>query len=236
MAIWTQRDTFTLDRGFVLAPERYHPGRALEVSHHSQAKILVGDVAELHNKVLVPSAATQFANSFLVFDTSDVNEGVVHRVKRISPADGIGSAKKIIRPGQVLISRLRPYLRQVGYVDHGLTDGAIDAEVVLLCSTEFFVLQSRNESSIAFLVPFLLSSKVQHVFSAATEGGHHPRFHGEVLLSLPIPPSLIEKREDLSRRVEAAAEELRRSETVIAEAISQAEACFETTEVSSLST
>lgn len=52
-----------------------------------------------------------------------------------------------MRKGDVIISRLRPYLRQVAYVDE-------DRKEILGASTEFFVIRARNNESIAYLVPF----------------------------------------------------------------------------------
>ena len=100
--------------------------------------------------------------------------------------------------GDVLISRLRPYLRQVAYVDRTIP---VLSEAALLCSTEFFVLRSVDQQSIAFLVPFLLSVQVQRVLAASQEGGHHPRVRESTLLTLPLPSSLLETRAATSSAV-----------------------------------
>lgn len=80
---------------------------------------------------------------------------------RVPPtSEQLNSNKKILKTGDVIISRLRPYLRQVAYVD-------IDSNLQLCASTEFYVLRARNNESIAFLVPFLLSkSKFACPFTA----------------------------------------------------------------------
>src|SRR5262249_48870012 len=135
----------------------------------------------------------------LVLDTSDARAGVVSARK--VPVDGsaIGSAKKVTRPRDVLISRLRPYLRQVAFVDEEIphAQGAL-----LICSTEFFVLRSPAKRSLAFLVPFLLSRPVQQVLAAAQEGGHHPRVGDATLRTLPIPVALLEQRDAISATIE----------------------------------
>ena len=76
-------------------------------------------------------------------------------------------------------------------------------------STEFFVLESIDDASIAFLVPFLLSAPVQAVLSAAQEGGHHPRFNERTLTTLPIPTSLAKQANELSACVEQAVTQAR---------------------------
>ena len=68
-------------------------------------------------------------------------------------------------PGDVIISRLRPYLRQVAFVDSDIRGYELSATI--LCSTEFFVLRAIEQESIAFLVPFLLSQSTQQVLAAS---------------------------------------------------------------------
>jgi hypothetical protein len=112
------------------------------------------------------------------------------------------SHKKSVPEGSVIISRLRPYLRQVALVPIGLSAMIGGRDVV--CSTEFYVLTPNGEESIAFLVPWLLSSAVQDIFAKATTGGHHPRFDEALLWSLRVPHALYRKRAALSRAVEDA--------------------------------
>ncbi len=145
-----------------------------------------------------------------VLDTSDAREGIVSCRKGPVPARKIGSTKKLVERGCVLISRLRPYLRQVAYVDGEVPGWGADAP--MYCSMEFFVLRSADDQPISFLVPFLLSKPVQTVLAASQEGGHHPRFNQNTLLELPIPNALVERREEHSRRMEEAVSLFRRSE------------------------
>ena len=112
------------------------------------------------------------------------------------------SHKKFVPEGSVIVSRLRPYLRQVAYVPGGLRAMLGGRDVV--CSTEFYVLTPNGDESIAFLVPWLLSSAVQDIFAKATTGGHHPRFDESLLWSLRVPHAIWRRRAALSRSVEEA--------------------------------
>jgi hypothetical protein len=217
MALINIRARSTLATIDVLAPERYDPRRALDsgVAKHA----LLGDIAQLVRKVVQPSPDL---GRCLVLDTSDAREGVVSLRK--NPVDvRIGSAKKAIEPRDVIISRLRPYLRQVAFVDPELPnlEGAL-----LLCSTEFFVLRSPDRRSIAFLVPFLLSGRVQEVLAAAQEGGHHPRFDDSTLLTLPVPASLLDRRDAISTSIEKAVDFYRRYQRDVEDMIAKAEKAF----------
>ncbi len=189
---------------FVLAPERYDPRRELSAAMRS---VPLGEIAQSIRQVVQPPYSL---GPCLVLDTSDAREGVI--IARKTQTEDIGSAKKRLQPRDVIISRLRPYLRQVAYVDDAIpnADGA-----VLLCSTEFFVLRAIDERPISFLVPFLLSAQVQSVLAASQEGGHHPRFDDSTLFTLPVPVSLIDDRRQASDAVEKAVMLYRQSERIL---------------------
>jgi hypothetical protein len=218
MALISIRARSTLATIDVLAPERYDPRRALDAN--ATTTIRLGDVASLVRRVVQPTADL---GPCLVLDTSDACEGIV--ISRKTRVDGslIGSAKKVAEPHDVIISRLRPYLRQVAFVDEVVpsTEGAL-----IVCSTEFFVLRSPDQRSIAFLVPFLLSRQVQEVLAASQEGGHHPRFHDSTLLTLPVPVSLLDRRDAISASIERSVALYREYERGVDAMIAAAEEAF----------
>jgi hypothetical protein len=150
-----------------------------------------------------------------VLDTGDAREGLILTRRPAVPGNELGSNKKRVRPGDVIVSRLRPYLRQVGYVDPGLAPETIE----IVCSTEFYVLRSRDESSIAFLVPLLLSQGVQEVLSASQEGGHHPRFNLATLENIGIPTPVLEGRAELSESVQRAVQSSRLADVAMTELV-----------------
>lgn len=211
MAIGAVLDIARLEEGWVLAPERYDPRRrAKEVGP------CLGDFVHVRrDQVDAKNAGT---GQFLVLDTGDAKNGLIAADKQpVSGAD-IRSAKKRIRPHQVIISRLRPYLRQVAWVDSGLF-ATQEPNVEVLGSTEFFVLESVDDASIAFLAPFLLSGPVQAVLAAAQEGGHHPRFNERTLTMLSVPQTLVEHASELSTRFEQAVAQARESFKAVKESI-----------------
>ena len=160
----------------------------------------MADVADLVREQVAPRGSRPL-DRCLVLDTGNAQEGFLLSRRTPVPQSEIGSTKKRVRPGDVR-SRLRPYLRQVAYVDEALANG----EIVLLCSTEFFVLRSHDDRCIAFLVPFLLSEPVQQVLALSQEGGHHPRFSETTLRSLPLPTGIDAIRDEVSAAVVAAVE------------------------------
>lgn len=211
MALISIKRRSDLAEVLALAPERYDPRRELR----SQAKrtTLLREVANIIRRTVQPS---EKLGRCLVLDTSDAREGIISFRKQPVAGADLGSAKKVIESKQVIISRLRPYLRQVALVDSGVP---VPSDTLLICSTEFFVLGSVDGRSIAFLVPFLLTEQVQKVLAASQEGGHHPRFEDAVLLGLPIPDAVLRRRDEDSEKVEECLQLFRQSEARMAQVV-----------------
>ena len=235
MAIAAVVDIARLDDGWILAPERYDPRRR----RAENAGPCVGDFVHVRREVV--RAGADATRRFLVFDTGDAKDGIMAAGKPPVAGSQIRSAKKRIHPRQVVVSRLRPYLRQIAWVDPGLlvaqdssageregasrqlaVPGEMAPSVELICSTEFFVLESADGASIAFLVPFLLSAPVQAVLAAAQEGGHHPRFNERTLTTLAVPAALAEQAGELSGRVERAVGQAREAYAALRSAVATA--------------
>ena len=221
MALITVKRAFELEEPFVLAPERYDPRRERLSARAKHADaITVADVARIVRQTISPGAKAAGDRRCLVLDTSDVREGIIiGRKKPIAVAD-LGSQKKGFMGGDVIISRLRPYLRQVAFVDSAFAASSLGAE--LACSTEFFVLRSLTDQPIAFLVPYLLSDPVQSVLAASQEGGHHPRFDERALLTLPVPKELLGRRESISASVGKSSASYRQAEAVMLQLVAEA--------------
>jgi hypothetical protein len=204
-----------LDTGLVLAPERYDPRRQVQ----DLDGVPLTDMCTLvRDTVNSTGLSSTNIDRYCVLDTSAAREGFLVIERPPMARSEIGSLKKRARSGDVLISRLRPYLRQVAYVDREALDWA---HVAIACSSEFYVLRPLDETSIAFLVPFLLSPAVQTLLAASQEGGHHPRVREATLRSLRVPRHVLADRTDLSAAVEQAADHFRSATKTIAHLVGQ---------------
>jgi len=134
----------------------------------------------------------------VVVDTTHARDGIFDLAAALRATGDAKSAKKRAEEGDLVVSRLRPYLRQIAYVHPRAC--AFVAPRALALSTEFYVLAPR-EGSLAFLVPFLLGARIQQRLAAAQEGGHHPRVPRASLLALRIPHALVARRSEVSRRI-----------------------------------
>ena len=140
----------------------------------------LGDIVQLISQQQAPPDNARF-----VLDTGNAREGLLDVTILGNPISGRSSAKKVAQDGDVIISRLRPYLRQVALIPKGTCELlGVDK---IYCSTEFFVLRARKENAnLAGIVSWLLSEPIQDMLSAAATGGHHPRIGVDLLLNAPI--------------------------------------------------
>ncbi|MEZ8383355.1 hypothetical protein AB6C98_06595 [Vibrio splendidus] len=181
---------------FILSPEYWYS--------HSQVKEQldgkkISDIASLSKKGAKPN----LENS-LILDTANAEKGLLQLSSFLFNSGKISkSHKKIVNEGSVIISRLRSYLMQVTYIPFGIKE-KLNVDNIY-CSTEFYILESKSGDDIAFLVPWLLSPKIQGIISDATVGGHHPRFGDDLLMNLNIDEVLFENRfefnADVSRNI-----------------------------------
>ena len=205
MGIHVFRSAGDLGDSFVLAPERYDPRRVVEGASKRRIDDLVDILTENVTAQSFPAG-----RAVLILDTTHAYEGfVVLRHDPVMP-EAIGSTKRRILPGDVIISRLRPYLRQVAYLDEDLFH-AVPAGNEVCASTEFFVIRGREGFDSAALVPFLLSDAVQAALAAGQEGGHHPRFSKDLLGSIRVADCVVSDARETARRVRELASGLRNS-------------------------
>ncbi len=197
MAVWNVIQKRHLWPRIDLAAEHYHPDKisCLELLGHSSGRPLSSIARPVREIVTSPPAGGP------VFDTNAASTHILteesaQQEKRIS-------AKKIGRSGDVIISRLRSYLKQVAWIPEAIHSAYL--------TTEFVVLRSRNNSPIAHLLPFLLSNPVQTVLHWSQDGSEHPRFKEEVLLSLNIPHAVLSHVTDLNALIYDAASNLQHS-------------------------
>lgn len=215
MAICIKKTSAELGPHFILTPERYNPKRRMDLPDLEDGVILSEIVTLVCDTITMKKSCDIFCYQI---NTSDALGGCL-RIP--SEKERLNSNKKALKKGDVIISRLRPYLRQVAFVDIDKGDDIIGA------STEFYVLRARNQESIAYLVPFLLSEPAQTVFANSVEGSQHPRFKEEDLLQLIIPKEIYDKRDTISKHIEDAIESHRKYEEALEDELKSINKCMQ---------
>ena len=142
----------------------------------------MGDYVDSMHDMFVPERAPV---TFLVrnYDVTDALVPVLDTEKEPSVASEIGSVKKTFKDGDVAVSRLRAYLREIAVVR---TDG----DTLSVGSSEFIVLRPKKKQpdiQPETLMVFLRSVPVQTILKWCQDGSQHPRFSEGDLLSIPVP-------------------------------------------------
>lgn len=176
--------------------EYFHPAKR---AYLERLRAMPGQPLSAHyqaiRKMFDPTAA---APGELVrnFDLTDALQPVLDDTREPMPAREIGSTKKRFAAGDVVISRLRAYLREIALV-------RTSPDVPAVGSSEFIVLRPRDAKqpalSRATLLVFLRSLPVQTILKWSQDGSHHPRFGDEDLLPIPVPNAVC----DLSTQIDA---------------------------------
>lgn len=147
----------------------------------------------------------------------------------VEPAEieAIRSTKKFVQKGDLLVSRLRSYLREIAIV---LCDGEWQ-----VASTEFIVLRPRSgDLEAGALLIYLRSLLPQLIFKWSQDGSNHPRFDEKVLLDLRVPNVVLEIQDSLAKSFSTAVEQRRHARELLAVAQRALEVAIEEDETAAL--
>lgn len=149
------------------------------------------------------------------YDVTAAIEPVLDNTAPLVDGRSLGSTKKCFRAGDIVVSRLRWYLREIAVVR---TDGHA------VGSTEFVVLRpQRDELPPEVLLAYIRSPIIQTILRWSQDGSAHPRFDATDLLSLPIPESLIHRGPEVAALIN----ESIRARSIGREHLANATACVD---------
>lgn len=132
------------------------------------------------------------------FDLGDALEPFLDDTKDPMPAAEVGSTKKKFKAGDVVVSRLRSYLREIAVARTG-------SGVPCVGSSEFIVLRPTGKGlSAETILVYLRCPLVQTILKWSQDGSNHPPFNEDDLMTLPVPDKLREVSPKIERHVQAA--------------------------------
>lgn len=191
-----------------LDAEYYHPEKVsmLDWLDKFQGKS-IGHYVSTIEQLIDP---TKGFSSELVsnFDLTDALE-IYLANKQSIPTYELGSTKKQMKKGDIAISRLRSYLKEIAIVD-------TPEEVNVVGSSEFIVLRPNHEAINAeSLLVYLRSLPVQKILKWCQSGSNHPRFMEKDLLAIKIPDNVLALRQTLQINVREAIGKSRESKRLL---------------------
>ncbi len=134
------------------------------------------------------------------FDITDALEPFLDDSREPEPAIEMGSSKKRFQAGDVVVSRLRSYLKEIAVVRTSGTPQSVG-------SSEYIVLRpTGNGLSPETLMVYLRCPLVQTILKWSQDGSNHPRFTEEDLLAIPVPDKVLGVQKQIDGLVNKAIE------------------------------
>lgn len=183
----SSRDAFAAGR---FDAEYFYPAKTAALATLTQlSDSTIGDLFESVRNLWQP-ADGQPAELVRNYDLTDALSPFLDGGKEAVARESIASTKKTIVAGDLVVSRLRSYLKEIAIVQPG-------GETPMVASTEFIVLRPKTSLvPVEALLIYLRSTLPQLVFKWSQDGSNHPRFDEQELLRLPIPKALIAHAND----------------------------------------
>lgn len=135
-------------------------------------------------------------------------------LKSFSGKDAPSRARRPVRPGDVLFSNVRTYLRNVALIERDFTPD--------VCSTGFTILRSNGAVLPRYLLRYVLTDDFIDRVSETQTGTHYPATSDRQVLSqsLPLPPLAEQERiigllEQILARLDAARDRLERLPAIL---------------------
>jgi len=159
--------------------------------------------------------------SILNFDLTDALRYFVDEHGEMIRENEIGSLKKWLKRGDVIVSRLRSYLKEIAYVN-------VPQDVNAVGSSEFIVLrQLHKDVHPELLIVYLRSKPVQTILKWSQDGSNHPRFNENELLAIRLPDKVLKLQDEIRRMVQSGIQANKDAKRLLAEAKSEVEKLIE---------
>ncbi|WP_339229304.1 restriction endonuclease subunit S [Aeribacillus sp. FSL K6-2833] len=131
---------------------------------------------------------------YVDIDSIDNNKFEIREPKIIEIKNAPSRAKRRIDKGDVIISLVRPYLRNVARV---LFD-----DPRLVASTAFYVCKRNKVTETNYLYYYLITSFVTNYLNVRTKGHNAPSVRNSDFLELPIPIPPVEEQKRIAEKVD----------------------------------
>ena len=172
-------------------------------------RVAIGDLAQINPESLGRGTPLDF--SFRYLDIQSVTLGSISW-KDVSVQRFVSSpsrARRVVRPGDVLLCTVRPYLQA-----HAYTDWSEREDIV--CSTGFAVIRSGDKLESRYLFHHLFFDDVGRQLEGLQTGSNYPAVNESDVrvVTLPLPPLPEQRR--IAEVLDTADEAIRRSEALLA--------------------
>ena len=168
-----------LEESLRIGAETYHPEKikTLKFLNNKAKDITIGTYFHLIRESFDPKKSS--SQKIKLLELENMGNFEIFDIPEVSSTE-FYSTKNIAQFGDIVISKLRPYLRQVGFI----------YLPKVYTTTELLILRPKNkniEDINYYLYTFLITRWVQKILFWSQEGVNHPRFPKHTLLNCPMP-------------------------------------------------
>lgn len=168
---------------YILVGERY---RSEVVENANYPIVKLGDVCSINDQSTDPSGR----ETFVYIDISSVNgrTGEIDYTNKLNGTDAPSRAKRLFRQGDILLSTVRPNLRNCAYVDREDTANCI-------ASTGFAIIRSGNAVNSKYIYYLLLHDYLISQMVSMMGKGAYPSINQNDVANLrfPLPPLSVQQ-------------------------------------------
>lgn len=138
--------------------------------------VRLGDIAKVNEKSLTKKSQPDFIR---YIDISSVSTGAFDTPKLLKKDETPSRAKRILRSNDVIISTVRPNLKQFSFIE--------EAQENLIASTGFCVISSNNSKLAWYLYSLITSDLFTEYLVKIADGGAYPAFNPKEIEDAIIP-------------------------------------------------
>lgn len=138
--------------------------------------VRLGDIAKVNEKSLTKKSQPDFIR---YIDISSVSTGAFDSPKLLKKDETPSRAKRILRSNDVIISTVRPNLKQFSFIE--------EAQENLIASTGFCVISSNNSKLAWYLYSLITSDLFTEYLVKIADGGAYPAFNPKEIEDAIIP-------------------------------------------------
>lgn len=194
MAVVSIIKSSELEGAHRLDAECYHPAKLKNLSIIDKLNGQKISDYFMNIRTIFNPEKQELINKTYIYGLTDTSAFLLGAGGEVHSSKEVGSTKKIVKKNDVIISRLRSYLKEIALIlENGNTK---------LVSTEFIVLRSKDTRvSPELLFSYLQTDLVQTILQWSQEGTNHPRFSERLLLDIKIPNKVIALEENIKNLV-----------------------------------
>jgi len=148
---------------------------------------------------------------YIDIDAIDNDNQAVTSPKELLVKDAPSRASREVREGDTLFSMVRPYLRNIAYVDYGLAD--------CIASTGFFVCRPSNGINGKYMYALMTSGYVVDGLNAFMKGDNSPSIRQENILKFAFPVPPLPEQHRIVTHIESLFDKLDRAKTLVQSAL-----------------